>query len=75
MQRKLTFEKDRLIAISGIAKYVVQQGKLNDEYYAGIFKSMLPHALLWKLPHQGVWIKAAPGVYERPMRGEHVRQN
>lgn len=44
---QLTFEKDRLVAISGVAKAI--SGFLrNDEYYAGHWLSNLALSLLWK---------------------------
>jgi hypothetical protein len=43
----LTFDTDKLIAISGIAKTL--QGTLHDTYYAGMWKSQLPQSLLWVL--------------------------
>jgi hypothetical protein len=43
----LTFDTDKLIAISGIAKSL--QGTLHDIYYAGMWKSQLPQSLLWAL--------------------------
>ncbi|KAI0376760.1 heterokaryon incompatibility protein-domain-containing protein [Hypomontagnella monticulosa] len=42
---KLSFEKDRLAAIQGIANQLSQ--KHNDEYYAGLFRSSLPQSLCW----------------------------
>ncbi|KAF5232513.1 hypothetical protein FANTH_12930 [Fusarium anthophilum] len=47
----LTFEKDRLPALSGMAKAFQTMGSAemkNDVYLAGIWKSMLPEALLWR---------------------------
>ncbi|EWZ30166.1 hypothetical protein FOZG_16335 [Fusarium oxysporum Fo47] len=47
----LTFEKDRLPALSGMAKAFQTMGSTemkDDVYLAGIWKSMLPEALLWK---------------------------
>jgi hypothetical protein len=38
---------DRLVAISGIAKYTQQLA--NDQYYAGLWKRCLMHDLLWKM--------------------------
>ncbi|KAF5592195.1 uncharacterized protein FSUBG_10236 [Fusarium subglutinans] len=46
----LTFEKDRLPALSGMAKAFQTMGSAemkNDVYLAGIWKSMLPEALLY----------------------------
>jgi hypothetical protein len=50
--RSLTYEEDKLVAISGVAKYILANIGVEDEYHAGIFKSMLPRALMWKIPAQ-----------------------
>jgi len=42
---RLSFESDRLIAISGLAK--ILQQCLGDRYLAGIWESSLPKSLLW----------------------------
>lgn len=42
-QYDLTYERDRLPALSGIAG----QNKIDDQYLAGIWASELPHALFW----------------------------
>jgi Heterokaryon incompatibility protein (HET) len=42
-QYDLTYERDRLPALSGIAS----QNKIDDQYLAGIWASELPHALFW----------------------------
>ncbi|KAF9775276.1 hypothetical protein IL306_006643 [Fusarium sp. DS 682] len=50
-QLGLTFEKDRLPALSGMAKAFSTMSSTemkDDVYLAGIWKSMLPEALLWK---------------------------
>ncbi|KAF4336035.1 het-domain protein [Fusarium beomiforme] len=50
-QLGLTFEKDRLPALSGMAKafQTTSSTEMKDDVYlAGIWKSMLPEALLWK---------------------------
>jgi hypothetical protein len=44
--RQLTFGTDKLPAISAVARRV--QGRLDDPYLVGLFKSYLPLALLWK---------------------------
>ncbi|KAI0129120.1 heterokaryon incompatibility protein-domain-containing protein [Xylariales sp. AK1849] len=47
----LTFEKDRLPALSGMAKYYQLRSSTemkDDLYLAGLWKSMLPEALLWQ---------------------------
>ncbi|KAK4542457.1 hypothetical protein LTR36_006709 [Oleoguttula mirabilis] len=43
--RRLTFDKDRLVAISGIAS--LMQRERGDEYLAGLWKSSLAVDLLW----------------------------
>lgn len=44
-QCKLTYEKDKLIAISGVAKWL--QLRTGDEYVAGLWQSRLELDLLW----------------------------
>lgn len=44
---------DKLVAISGVAKALqpyLSSGP--DEYYAGVWRGSLPHALMWRAPHQ-----------------------
>lgn len=43
----LTFSKDRLVAISGMAQSLSQ--KLNCDYLAGLWRRDLEHQLLWKV--------------------------
>jgi hypothetical protein len=47
-QRALTFPRDKLIAISGVADYIRRE--TSCEYLAGIWKESLPQALLWQNP-------------------------
>jgi hypothetical protein len=47
-QRTLTFPRDKLIAISGVADYIRRE--TSYEYLAGIWKESLPQALLWQNP-------------------------
>jgi hypothetical protein len=42
-QHDLTYDRDRLPTLSGIAG----QNKIDDQYLAGIWASELPHALFW----------------------------
>lgn len=56
--RKLTFEKDRLPAIAGVARWVHNQ--TGDEYVAGLWRINLEEQLLWNTyeslpsqPHRG----------------------
>ncbi|KAL8919614.1 MAG: hypothetical protein Q9172_004917 [Xanthocarpia lactea] len=44
---KLTKESDRLVAISGLAQEM--QARLNDKYLAGLWESILPSQLLWRI--------------------------
>lgn len=44
-QRELTFDMDRLPAISGMAKYIADN--TGDEYLAGLWKSNLLSSLVW----------------------------
>jgi hypothetical protein len=68
--RQLTYGRDKLVAISGVAKYILKHSGLNDEYHAGIFKSMLPHALMWRIPQQkrqnDPWMNTRPEKYRAP---------
>lgn len=45
---KLTFENDRLGAVSGLAKYIQSQTK--SQYYAGLWSLTLPDDMLWAVP-------------------------
>ncbi|PSN65256.1 HET-domain-containing protein [Corynespora cassiicola Philippines] len=45
--RSLTFPRDRLVAISGVAKEMAKAA--NDQYLAGIWKSKLLFDLLWRV--------------------------
>lgn len=42
---KLTFQSDKLVACSGLAKII--QARINDEYVAGMWRKYLEHELLW----------------------------
>ncbi|KAL3421728.1 heterokaryon incompatibility protein [Phlyctema vagabunda] len=44
-KRDLTFEKDKLVAISGIAGFL--GSFLRDEYHAGLWRQAMPQNLLW----------------------------
>ena len=44
-ERSLTFEEDRLPAISGLARYLADRH--GQEYYAGIFSGSIAEGLLW----------------------------
>lgn len=50
-QRNLTFEKDKLVAIAGIAETIQRQ--TNDEYYAGMWRENLEFQLFWKVTSGG----------------------
>lgn len=48
---KLTYPRDKLIAISGVAK---EMSKIsNDQYLAGLWRSQLPATLLWSTEPDG----------------------
>ena len=68
--RNLTYEKDKLIAISGVVKYILANSEIEDEYHAGMFRSMLPYALMWKIPAQKKsherWMNSRPTEYIAP---------
>lgn len=64
-QLNLTFEKDRLPALSGMAKafQTTSSTEMKDDVYlAGIWKSMLPEALMWQA------IDGAPDGLQRRCR-------
>ena len=57
----LSFEKDRMIALSGIANAVTQSSGMH--YLAGLWKELLPMGLLWRLYHpkyKGTQLHRAP---------------
>jgi hypothetical protein len=68
--RNLTYEKDKLITITGVAKYTLANSGIEDEYHAGMFRSMLPYALRWKIPVQKKsherWMNSRPTEYIAP---------
>lgn len=47
ISRRLTYNKDRLPALAGIARRTA--ALLGEEYVAGFFRSKLPHCLLWQV--------------------------
>ncbi|KAF5548759.1 tol [Fusarium napiforme] len=49
MRTKLTRETDRLVAFSGVVQSFGQTRQLTDDYLAGLWRSHLPAALLWKV--------------------------
>ncbi|KAK8137310.1 hypothetical protein PG984_005250 [Apiospora sp. TS-2023a] len=49
-QLSLTFRKDMLLALSGIARRIGEVRPAGD-YLGGIWKSTLPYGLLWFVPH------------------------
>jgi len=44
-KRQITKQEDKLPAIAGVAEFLLDG--LQDEYVAGLFRSSLPHSLLW----------------------------
>ena len=50
----ITFPTDRLIALSGLAQ--IMSNALEDEYIAGLWRSILPSQLLWRV---GQWTPAS----------------
>ena len=56
--RNLTFESDKLPALSGLASYFSERH--GQEYYAGIFSGSIAEALLWAPYH--------PGCLSRPAK-------
>ncbi|PMD39411.1 HET-domain-containing protein [Hyaloscypha variabilis F] len=63
-QCRLTVNTDRLAAISGIAKCL--QAVLSEEYYAGMWESLLPRCLLWTVARGEVSKIAKPSSYVAP---------
>lgn len=57
-QQNLTFESDKLPALSGLASYFAERH--GQEYYAGIFSGSIPEGLLWA--------PFAPGCLSRPTK-------
>lgn len=55
--RSLTFQKDKLVAIAGMARIVGDF--MEDDYYAGLWKRNLPQALLWS-PYEEETFPNAP---------------
>lgn len=45
----LSFDKDRLIALSGVARRMM--GQQENDYMAGIWKSSFPEGLLWRVDY------------------------
>ena len=65
-QCDLTYpDKDKLMAISGIARRV--GGVMKSDYVAGLFHNMLPRALLWSVEEPGTFLKE--GVHNDGMTG------
>jgi hypothetical protein len=59
----LTMERDKLVAISGIAKRT--KDVLEDEYHAGLWARKLPFNLSWSVRESGRVIPL-PGSYQAP---------
>jgi hypothetical protein len=53
---KLTFETDKLVAISGIAR-AMQQCQHGSEYYAGLWSRGMTHQLLWRVDIPNTWLQ------------------
>lgn len=56
----LSHEEDKLIALSGVAKYM--QSTLHDTYLAGLWRQCLPSQLLWHYDSPGT----SPSRYRAP---------
>ena len=50
--RELTFESDKLPAVSGVAKQI--QGRTNSAYLAGLWKENLPMELCWSVDYVSI---------------------
>ncbi|KXJ88872.1 heterokaryon incompatibility protein-domain-containing protein [Microdochium bolleyi] len=56
-RRELTFEEDRLLAISGLAKEtrsVLRRDVVGEAYYAGLWRSTFIAGLCWQDRHRGL---------------------
>lgn len=58
----ITFSKDKLVAISGLAK--IFHAKLNDDYLAGVWRGDLQFSLLWQVLRSEV--RPAVSAYRVP---------
>ncbi|KAK8062785.1 hypothetical protein PG997_014882 [Apiospora hydei] len=68
-QLRLTFEKDVLLALSGIAWRIGDTRPAEDDYLCGIWKSTLPYGLLWYVPDPN--LESPAGSY--PQRASDPR--
>ncbi|KAK6844272.1 hypothetical protein PG995_014382 [Apiospora arundinis] len=68
-QLQLTFRKDVLLALSGIARRIGDT-RPADEYLAGIWKSTLPYSLLWYVQDENLDKTADSNAYRTP--GLHI---
>ncbi|KAK7959283.1 uncharacterized protein PG986_004137, partial [Apiospora aurea] len=68
-QLRLTFEKDVLLALSGIARRIGDTRPTEDDYLCGIWKSTLPYGLLWYVPDPN--LESPAGSY--PQRASDPR--
>lgn len=65
--RSLTFEKDKLPAIAGIAwRFSRRNPVQNDAYLAGLWQSHLPEGLLWYHDLPADWTATRPSRYRAP---------
>ncbi|KAL9619607.1 MAG: hypothetical protein Q9160_005794 [Pyrenula sp. 1 TL-2023] len=65
--RSLTFEKDKLPAIAGIAwRFSRRNPVQNDAYLAGLWQSHLPEGLLWYHDLPSDYTAAKPSQYRAP---------
>ncbi|KAL7910809.1 heterokaryon incompatibility domain-containing protein [Trichoderma velutinum] len=63
--KKLTYETDRLPAVSSYAKLIAS--KSGDTYLAGLWKKNLHRGLLWKIRRRGRWtFRQLKGFLKRP---------
>ncbi|RGP81311.1 hypothetical protein FLONG3_455 [Fusarium longipes] len=61
--RQLTFpDKDKLIAFASVARRCTSG--LGNEYCAGVFRSIMPAGLLWRV--SGKWCVRRPAAYRAP---------
>jgi hypothetical protein len=59
----LTFGRDKLVAISGIAKYIQQHQATGDEYLAGLWRNDLERTLCWSVV---AYSQSRPTPYRAP---------
>jgi hypothetical protein len=62
----LTFEKDKLVAVSGIVKVILDKLPPTTQYLAGFWSTNLEFQLLWRNVSGGTRLKPRPTQYRAP---------